>query len=126
MKRGTDSFKESVEKATNAGNALNEIVNSSGQVMEMVQRIATATEEQSSAAEQVSQSMEVVAGIVRNNASQVDELKGLADELLNIANKLSEQISQFKLDGKGQERNDGMLIEREENPVDKIEVPAMV
>lgn len=124
MKRGTDSFQESVEKATHAGNALNEIVNSSGQVMEMVQRIATATEEQSSAAEQVSQSMEVVAGIVRDNAGQVDELTGLADELLNIANKLSEQIGQFNLDGKNQ--RDNRITEKEEEPIDSIGVPAMV
>ncbi len=99
MKRSTESFRASVEKANNAGDALNEIVDSSRQVMDMVQRIATATEEQSSAAEQVSQSMEVVAGIVKDNASQVDSLKELSDELLNIANKLSEQISHFKLDG---------------------------
>ena len=99
MKRSTESFRASVEKANNAGDALNEIVDSSRQVMDMVQRIATATEEQSSAAEQVSQSMEVVAGIVKDNAGQVDSLKELSDELLNIANKLSEQISHFKLDG---------------------------
>ncbi len=126
MKRGTDSFQESVEKATHAGNALNEIVNSSGQVMEMVQRIATATEEQSSAAEQVSQSMEVVAGIVRDNAGQVDELMGLADELLNIANKLSKQISQFKLDGKDLQTENAISTEKVEKPVDRIEIPAMV
>ncbi|NOY64051.1 MAG: HAMP domain-containing protein [Nitrospirae bacterium] len=123
MKRGTDSFKESVEKATHAGNALKEIVESSGQVMEMVQRIATATEEQSSAAEQVSQSMEVVAGIVRDNATQVDELRSLADELLNIANKLSEQIGQFKL-GKGYHGKKELSTEEAETQVDRMEMPA--
>jgi methyl-accepting chemotaxis protein len=95
MKQGTDAVNASVEKAANAGSALREIVGSSGEVMDMIQRIATATEEQSSMTEQVSQSMDVVANIVKDNAGKVESLTELSAELLEIANRLQTQIGQF-------------------------------
>ncbi len=95
MQRSTNAVSKSVEIARGAGDALQEIVSSSEQVMEMVQRIATATEQQSSAAEEVSQSMEHVADIVKHTSEQVYSLKALSDELLGIANTLKEQISCF-------------------------------
>ncbi len=102
INRSAESFKVSVDKATNAGSALKEIVDSSGTIMDMIQRIANAIEEQSYAAQQVSQSMDVVASIVRKNSGQADSLKKLSDELLDIASHLAKQIDYFKVNNEQQ------------------------
>ncbi len=108
MMKGTDAVNASVEKAANAGSALREIVGSSGEVMDMIQRIATATEEQSAMTEQVSQSMDVVANIVKDNAGKVESLTELSAELLGIANRLEAQVGQFITEEGCHDENENM------------------
>ncbi|RMG02761.1 MAG: methyl-accepting chemotaxis protein [Nitrospirae bacterium] len=98
ISKGNDSVKNSVEKAIRAGEALAEIVQTSRSAMEMIQRIAAATEEQSSAAEQVSQSMEVVSEIVKGNSNKLSALQNLSQELFGIARKLEEEMEGFRTD----------------------------
>lgn len=100
ISKGNDSAKTSVEKAIRAGEALAEIVQTSRSAMEMIQRIAAATEEQSSAAEQVSHSMEVVSEIVKGNSVKLSTLQNLSQELFSIAKKLEEEMERFRTEAR--------------------------
>ncbi len=96
MENGKDIARRAVESTNRADEALKSIVHLSGLAQDMVQRIASATEEQSAAADEVSQSMEHVSHVVDETAKQSDELRDLSSELLKIANHLNVQISCFR------------------------------
>jgi len=78
MENGKDIARRAVESTNRADEALKSIVHLSGLAQDMVQRIASATEEQSAAADEVSQSMEHVSHVVDETAKQSDELRDLS------------------------------------------------
>ena len=61
--------------------SLDSIVQASTGAMDMVQRIAAATEEQSAATEEVTQSMESISTIARKSAESTAQIKVSAEEL---------------------------------------------
>ncbi|NOZ69125.1 MAG: methyl-accepting chemotaxis protein, partial [Deferribacteres bacterium] len=67
MEKGETLAEESVANAARAGDSLQKIVESSDRVMDMVQRVAAATEEQSTASEDVSRNMEYISEIINEH-----------------------------------------------------------
>lgn len=99
MKKGSDEADKGVGLAREASGSLNSIVTASTSAMDMVQRIAAATEEQSAASEQVSQNMETIAGITRQSAASTEQIKASAEGLAKLAAELKETASWFKMNG---------------------------
>ena len=91
-----DLTAKSVTSATEAGNALHKVVESSDKVMDMVNRIATSAEEQSAAAEQVSQSMEEISQVIKNTVRLTGTVKESALELDTNAQLVRDQLSKFR------------------------------
>ncbi|MEN8263103.1 MAG: hypothetical protein ABFR82_06535 [Nitrospirota bacterium] len=79
---------------------MNTIVSGSENVMDMVQRIAIATEEQSSAAEEVSQTMENTAEVINQNLQLSENVKKASGELVSLAKELKAQVGNFKTSSK--------------------------
>jgi methyl-accepting chemotaxis protein len=96
MKRGSDEVDKGVGQAKQASTALDTIVTAASNAMDMVQRIAAATEEQSAATEQVTQNMENISSITKRAAGSSEEIKGSASELAELAKGLREKIAFFK------------------------------
>jgi methyl-accepting chemotaxis protein len=96
MEMGKNLLDRAVATANNAGNALAKIVESSEKVMDMVQRIAVATEEQSSGTEEVSQSMENITGIIRETFQLAEDVKKSSEESLSVAMHLKAQLDHFR------------------------------
>jgi methyl-accepting chemotaxis protein len=96
MQQGKAQADVAISTTADAGNALNKIVASSENVMDMVHRIAAATEEQSAASEEVSQTMESTAAVINQTFSMADNIDKVAEELVNVATKLKTQIEGFK------------------------------
>jgi methyl-accepting chemotaxis protein len=96
MAEGKELATEAVTTAKEAEEVLGQIVDSSNKVMETVQRIAAATEEQSTATTQVNNSSEHIAMVVNDTVKLAKEVQGSANELINIAKNLNDQISCFK------------------------------
>jgi methyl-accepting chemotaxis protein len=86
-----------VELAKGANNSLDSIVEASSQSMDMVQRIAAAIEQQSSASEQVTQSMESISNIAKQTVSSTDKIKQSSAELSQLTSSLHEITSWFKV-----------------------------
>jgi methyl-accepting chemotaxis protein len=97
MQQGKSQADEAITTTSDAGNALMKIVASSENVMDMVHRIAAATEEQSSASEEVSQTMESTAAVINQTFAMADNIDRVADELVAVATKLKEQLDGFKI-----------------------------
>ncbi len=101
MEKGKSLVEESVDNATQAGDALQKIVESSDKVTDMVQRVAAATEEQSAVSEQVSSNMEQISMIIKNHFRESKELQKLASNLANLAQEVMSQIMHFKTKNNG-------------------------
>ena len=96
IKRGTLEVEKGVGLAKEASVSLESIVEVSNLAMEMVARIATATEQQSSAADEVSRNMENISQITRDAASDVKQIGVASTDLLQLTVGLKELISFFK------------------------------
>jgi methyl-accepting chemotaxis protein len=96
MKRGSDEVDKGVALAREASKALDAIVAASTNAMDMVQRIAAATEEQSSATEEVTQNMESIANITKHSSASTEQIKASAGELARLAAALKEMTAFFK------------------------------
>jgi len=76
---------------------MQEIVGNVEQVFEMVQTIATATEEQSATAEDVNRSMQAIHGITGQLSGSVERIKQTSDSFDRLAHELQQMVSWFKL-----------------------------
>jgi methyl-accepting chemotaxis protein len=114
MQKGKSIADEAITTATDAGEALSTIVAGSQNVMEMVERIATATDEQSSASEEVSQTMENTAGVINQNFRLSEDVKKASGELVMLAKELKSQVNIFKTSGSAAQ-DSGMSGEKMES-----------
>jgi methyl-accepting chemotaxis protein len=77
--------------------SIDEIVTCVEQVADMVQRIAVATEEQSTTSDEVSRMVETIAGVTRQLNASVGEIKRIASELAGVAGELNASADWFKV-----------------------------
>ena len=101
MEIGTDSVKTGVQRATEAGESLRQIVSSAQEVAGLVQSIAAAAEEQSSASEHVSRSVQSIADTAQQ---QVQHSNDVAQSVTNVNGVASQttQSSRMCADAAGQ------------------------
>lgn len=97
MESGIKEVDAGRELADQAGNSLSEIVSMSQQVMTMIQQIATASDEQSSAAEEISRTIDTVNTITKETANGVEQSASAAEELNKQAESLKELVNSFQL-----------------------------
>ncbi|MEA1979566.1 MAG: methyl-accepting chemotaxis protein [candidate division Zixibacteria bacterium] len=97
METGTNEVTAGRELADKAGNSLNEVVNGSQRVLDMIQQIATASEEQSAAAEEISKNIEQVSLATKESASGAGQAATAAEELSKNAEGLQQIVARFKV-----------------------------
>jgi methyl-accepting chemotaxis protein len=97
METGIQEVDKGRELADQAGNSLTEVVSGSQRVMDMIQQIATASEEQSVAAEQISKNIEHIASITKETASGAEQSATAAEELNRQAEGLRQMVGRFKV-----------------------------
>jgi methyl-accepting chemotaxis protein len=97
MEAGILEVDKGRDLADRAGSSLNEIVSMAQRVQDMIQQIASATEEQSSAAEQISKNVEGVSSIAREAASGAHQSAAAAEELNRQAESMRQMVSKFRI-----------------------------
>ncbi|UCE72172.1 MAG: methyl-accepting chemotaxis protein [Nitrospiraceae bacterium] len=113
MENGKVLAQVAVTNAAMAGDTLQQIVESSSTVTDMVQRISVATEEQSAAAEEVSQSMEHIRNVINDNFTVSEEMEKELTDMISLVQKVLEQTQHFKTRPYGSQRNEERSIESE-------------
>ncbi|WP_147821008.1 methyl-accepting chemotaxis protein [Salidesulfovibrio onnuriiensis] len=88
----------SMRVAGEAGELLERIVPDINKTAELVQEIASASDEQNAGAEQVNSGIQELNKVVQQNASASEEVASTAEELSGQAEQLQESIRFFKLD----------------------------
>ncbi|MBA4374414.1 MAG: methyl-accepting chemotaxis protein [Thermodesulfovibrio sp.] len=96
MKKERDSVEIVLEKVKGTKKSIEDIVTYVEQVADMIQRIAVATDEQSSTSDMVSHSMEDVAVITRQLSSSILEIKRASGDLSRLAAELNTMAGWFK------------------------------
>jgi methyl-accepting chemotaxis protein len=97
MQNGLKQVEHGRELADKAGSSLTGIVTMSQRVVDMIMHIATAANEQSSAAEEISRSIEGINTSIRENASGANQSATAAEELNRQAEQLRQMVSKFKI-----------------------------
>ena len=91
--------KEGVELVNRAGEALAEIVGSIGKAAIIVEEIASASQEQASGVQEINGSVASMDEMTQQNSALVEESTAAARALSDQAEKLSQLMDFFKLDG---------------------------
>jgi methyl-accepting chemotaxis protein len=96
---GSHDVEVGVEKTTASGVALQEIIQMSEQVGDMISQIATAATEQSSATEQVSANVAQISSLTQGSSSAAEQTAKACAELSTMAFDLQNLVNQFRLGG---------------------------
>ena len=100
MEEGTSEVEKGKSLANKAGLALEEIVEGSQQVLDIVSQVAAASEEQSTAAEEISRSIEAISSVSQETAAGTQQIAHAAEDLNRLTLNLENLISQFKVDAR--------------------------
>lgn len=95
---GTEEVLKGQEMANNAGKSLKEIISASSIVVDDVNQVASASEEQSTTAEQISKSVESISNIANESAEAIQQVAMSAEDLNRLTENLKNLISNFKIE----------------------------
>ena len=98
MELGTEEVEKGIESAGKSGKSLSEIIVNANGVVDMINQVAAASEEQSSAAEQVSKNIEAINSVTQESAAGVQQIARAAEDLNNLTVNLQGLVSKFKVD----------------------------
>ncbi len=83
--------------STEAGDALQKIVESVNGLQSMVQQIASATEEMSTVSDSISSDIEVIASVAQETSSSATQIKQASLDLSKVSMELKNEVDKFKL-----------------------------
>lgn len=98
MENGTMEVKNGLALANESGESLKKIIESTDEVLDVINQVAAASEELSSAADQISHSIEGINSVTQQSAAGVQEIAHAAEDLNNLTVKLQNLIEQFKFE----------------------------
>ncbi|MEJ5244338.1 MAG: methyl-accepting chemotaxis protein [Bacteroidota bacterium] len=98
MNKGTTEVTSGIELADKAGQSLKQILNSTQEVIDMINRIAAASEEQSATSEQISKNVTSISQVTAESAKRVEDVAHTAEDLAKMTNQLADLMRQFKID----------------------------
>lgn len=97
MQEGNREVNTGMTLADEAGRSLQEIVDSSQRVEDMIHQIATASEEQSATSMMMAQSVEVISQVSGETANSVEQIAGEAGKLYELTDHLRSLVKQFRI-----------------------------
>ncbi|MCX6155061.1 MAG: methyl-accepting chemotaxis protein [Candidatus Kapabacteria bacterium] len=107
MNHGNEEVSSGIELADNAGKSLQEIVQSSRMVLDSINQIAAASEEQSATSEQISHNVLSISKVAGETARQIQDVAKTADDLTRLTEELRNMVSQFVVETKAPTVNRG-------------------
>lgn len=114
MNEGTKEVEVGITLAQAAGESLQQIIEGVVKVSDIINQVAAASEEQSSAAEQISKNIESITNVTHETASGTQQIARAAEDLNRLTNNLQDLIQQFKVDNGGDSkyyvRDNGKLL----------------
>ncbi len=106
MNQGNEEVSSGIELADRAGGALQEILQSSQDVLDMINQIAAASEEQSATSEEISKNVLAISSVTSESAQQIQDIAHSSDDLSKLTEHLSELINQFRVEAEKNKSDD--------------------
>ncbi len=100
MGKGTEQVAGGAERASEAGESLKNIVESSKAAVDMIRSIAAAADQQSTASGQVANSIESISSFTRQSSEGASQAAEASGQLSSKAEQLQLLVRQFKIDAK--------------------------
>jgi len=97
MNQGLEKTQQTVELASQAGDAINQINHEVSQISSMNIQIATAAEEQSAVAEEINRSITTVADKANDTAYQASQSSEVSNQLKDTVDTINTMVSQYKV-----------------------------
>jgi methyl-accepting chemotaxis protein len=97
MEEGTRHVDEGIKLADRAGASLKEIVTIIQHLSGMVEQIASASNQQSSASEQIAKNVEAISSVTNQSAAGVQQIARAAEDLNQLTEQLQMLVSKFKI-----------------------------
>ena len=97
IEEGTKEVEKGKEMANKAGLSLKEIIKASNKVVDEVNQVDSASEEQSTTAEQISRSIETISGVSNENTSGIQMIAKSAQDLNSMTENLNQLIKRFTI-----------------------------
>lgn len=97
MKIGTEEVHKGKVLSDKADKSLKEILYGSTEVVDMVQQLKTANEEQNIAAERISKNIEAISSVVQQSSAGFHQIANAAGDMNNLAVNLEKLVSRFTL-----------------------------
>ena len=107
MMTGTKDVDNGVALAREASRSMDSIVDASSHLVEMVQKIAVSTDQQSTAAEEISSNMEGMSGLINRTADSTEHINQAARDLARLAVEIQGYMEWFKVGSSGKKTSGG-------------------
>jgi|GEM_PF-1256752 len=98
MRQGREEVASGLDLADRAGDALTRVVEEMNKIVDRINQIAVASEEQSSTSTQISMNVEAISTVTNESAKGVTEISIAAQDLERYTENLRSLISRFKID----------------------------
>ncbi|WMJ83569.1 methyl-accepting chemotaxis protein [Oscillospiraceae bacterium LTW-04] len=117
------AVKNGSETSASTAQSLEQSAQETRAAIELIDKIAHATQDQATAIVQISQGVEQISSVVQTNAATAQQSAAASEELSSQANLLEELIAKFKInDAVSQSETFEELSEEDEEPVDPAPV----
>jgi methyl-accepting chemotaxis protein len=97
MSKGTEEVEIGISLADKAGKSLQEIIQGADKAVDVITRVAAASEEQSSTSEQISKSIEAISNVTNESSSGIREIARASEDLNRLTLNLQELIGKFNI-----------------------------
>jgi len=98
MNKGNEEVRTGIQLADSAGDALTQIEKSSSDVLDMINQIAAANDQQSSTSEEISKNVLTISQVIGDSARQVEDIAQSAVNLNELTESLKQLMQQFKIE----------------------------
>jgi methyl-accepting chemotaxis protein len=115
MKAGTDEVEKGKQLARKSGESMTGIITGIKELAEIVEQVATASNQQSSTAEQISKNIDAISTVTQESANGVQQIASTAGDLSKLTERLQNVVEKFNVDGHKQQskysvRANGRLV----------------
>lgn len=98
MNEGTKEVEKGKKLADKSGQSLKEIIIGAQQVVNVINKVAEAGEEQSIASQQISKNIDAISNITNETSGGIQQIAKAAQELSRLTDNMQDLISRFKID----------------------------
>ena len=98
IEEGNNEVGRGKQLAEKAGHSLDQIIKGSAEVIDVINQVAAASEEQSSASEQISKNIENISTVTNQAAMGTQQIARAATDLTSLTEQLKDLIAGFNLD----------------------------